>query len=141
MSTAITQKHIIVSVLAGFFLTIGISAFLASIAKQNEIIYGTSASILTGIVGGTSDTAPTTTAPIICGNEIYGLCPSQNACIQNPIGDYYCAKIRRAACPTGAECTPCSQLQLERCVKNNPHTSSCAIAKNTSDNTTICSNE
>ena len=76
-----------------------------------------------------------------CGNDSYGLCPSQNACIRNPIGDYYCAKIPRAVCPVGMDCSPCSQTQLEQCVKNNPLTSSCTVAKNTSGNTTICSHE
>ncbi len=135
----ITRTYIIASMLFAFIVTVSISAFLASITRQNEAHYGAKASILTGITGDAPRTTPPQTTPVLCDNDAYGICPSYNACLRNPIGNYHCVHIPKAACPALSTCSPCSQIQLEQCIKNNPRTSSCVIAKNTSGSTTICS--
>ncbi|MEK7630750.1 MAG: pilin [Patescibacteria group bacterium] len=97
---------------------------------------------LLGLFGGDSnDTKISVPQKPLCGDAMYGECPSENACRINPVGDYYCVRIARTVCPRGAECTPCSQVQLEQCIKNNQQTSSCIVAQKSSGNTTICSHE
>ncbi len=143
MPPSITQKHIVVSVLAGFLLTVGISAFFASLAQKQTTQSGTSASILGGIVGERAAGEEHIVAPrASCGGSIYGECVQEStACIKNPIGDYSCVHFDTTPCPAGASCMTCSQAQLEQCLRYHPKTTACTIVDRAQNRSTHCSYE